>query len=72
MPLIPIRAERLAKARFRITVYDPIVSDTPEAPMEEQAIDMSARINDCFESWVRDNPGQWICLKRRWPKAHKL
>ena len=71
-PLIPIRAERLARARFRITVYDPIVSDTPEAPMEEQAIAMSARINDCFESWVRDNPGQWICLKRRWPKAHKL
>jgi KDO2-lipid IV(A) lauroyltransferase len=40
--------------------------------MEEQATAMSARINDCFESWVRDNPGQWICLKRRWPKAHKL
>ena len=70
--LIPIRAERLGKTRFRITVYDPIVSDVPDAPMEEQAIAMSARINDHFESWVRDNPGQWICLKRRWPKTHKL
>jgi KDO2-lipid IV(A) lauroyltransferase len=70
--LIPIRGERLGKGRFRITVYDPVVNELPDAPAEEQAIAMTSRINDYFEDWIRENPGQWICLKRRWPKAHKL
>ena len=25
-----------------------------------------------FEDWIRQYPEQWICLKRRWPKSHKL
>ncbi|MEP5764796.1 MAG: hypothetical protein ABJ308_09380 [Halieaceae bacterium] len=70
--LMPIRGESLGKARFRITVYDPIVSSDPDASMDEQALDITRQINQCFESWIRDTPGQWICLKRRWPKAHKL
>ena len=70
--LLPIRAERLGKARFRITVYDPVTGDKPDAPVEDQAIAMTARVNEHFESWIQDNPEQWICLKRRWPKAHKL
>jgi KDO2-lipid IV(A) lauroyltransferase len=70
--IIPIRAERLAGFRFRVTVYDPLTSDIPDAPAEEQALDITRKINSCFESWIREAPGQWICLKRRWPKAHKL
>lgn len=70
--LLPIRAERLAGSRFRITVYDPLTSELPEATAEEQAIELSARINRQFEQWIRQYPDQWICLKRRWPKAHKL
>lgn len=70
--LLPIRGERLPGSRFRITVYDPITSERPEAPVEEQAIDLTVQINSHFEAWIRENPGQWICLKRRWPKAHRL
>jgi KDO2-lipid IV(A) lauroyltransferase len=70
--LLPIRGERLGKGKYRVTVYDPIVAEAADATVDEQAISMSAQVNDCFESWIRDNPGQWICLKRRWPKAHKL
>ncbi len=70
--LLPIRAERMGKVHFRITVYDPVTSGTPDAPDEEQAIAMTGRVNQHFETWIRDNPEQWICLKRRWPKAHKL
>jgi KDO2-lipid IV(A) lauroyltransferase len=70
--LLPIRAERLPGSRFRITVYDPLNSELPDATSEEQAIGLSVQINRLFEAWIREYPEQWICLKRRWPKAHRL
>ena len=70
--LVPIRGERLPGGRFRITVYDPLTSQYPDATLNEQANALTARINNHFEEWIRESPEQWICLKRRWPKAHKL
>jgi KDO2-lipid IV(A) lauroyltransferase len=70
--VVPIRAQRLGKARYRITVYEPLKCADAEASPEDQAIDLSLQINAHFERWIRENPEQWICLKRRWPKAHKL
>lgn len=70
--LLPIRGERLPGNRFRVTVYDPLISEDPEASTDEQALALSAQINHCFEKWIREYPEEWICLKRRWPKAHKL
>jgi KDO2-lipid IV(A) lauroyltransferase len=70
--LMPIRGERLPGSRFRITVYDPLSAQQPDAPVEEQAMAMTVQINRYFEDWIREYPEQWICLKRRWPKAHKL
>ncbi|MDH5170798.1 MAG: lipid A biosynthesis acyltransferase [Gammaproteobacteria bacterium] len=70
--LLPIRAERLPGSRFRITVYDPVTSELPDATPDEQAIGLTVQINRYFEDWIREYPEQWICLKRRWPKAHRL
>ncbi len=70
--LVPVRAQRLGKARYKITIYEPLVSSNPDASTEEQANDLSRQINSHFEQWITDNPEQWICLKRRWPKANKL
>ena len=70
--LVAGRAERLPGGRFRITVYEPLVSPNPDAPAKEQALALTELINRHFEDWIRDDPAQWICLKRRWPKAHKL
>jgi KDO2-lipid IV(A) lauroyltransferase len=70
--LVPGRAERLPGGRFRITMYDPIISPDPGAPIDEQALAMTELVNRHFEDWIREDPGQWMCLKRRWPKAHKL
>ncbi len=66
------RGERLPGARFRITAYDPVASPIPHAPVKEQAVAITERIHHYFESWIRETPEQWVCLKRRWPKAHKL
>jgi len=70
--LIPINAERLPNQRYRITVYDPLTSTQPEADLDEQAEALTRQVNGMFEQWITAAPEQWICLKRRWPKAHKL
>ena len=70
--LVVARAERLPAGRYRITVYDPLTSPDPEAPQKEQALALTAQVNRYFEDWIREYPDQWICLKRRWPKGHKL
>ncbi len=69
--LIPIRAERRGKARYRVQVYDPIpVPD--DGDTDARAVAMTFAVHHHFEEWIREQPDQWICLKRRWPKAHKL
>ena len=70
--LVVARGERLPNARYRITVYDPLVSADPDAPVKEQAVELTSQIHGYFEDWISEYPEQWICLKRRWPKAHKL
>ena len=70
--LIPIRAQRLGKARYRITVYDPVEPPAGETDADRSALAMTAAVNHYFERWISEQPDQWICLKRRWPKAHKL
>ncbi|MDJ0877012.1 MAG: lysophospholipid acyltransferase family protein [Halieaceae bacterium] len=69
--VLPIRGERLGKARYRVTLYAPIpVPDSGST--DEKAIAMTEAVHHHFETWISEQPDQWICLKRRWPKAHKL
>ena len=70
--LVVARGERLPNARYRITVYDPLESPIPDAPLKEQAEALTRIVHGHFEDWIREYPEQWICLKRRWPKASKL
>jgi KDO2-lipid IV(A) lauroyltransferase len=67
--LIPARIERLAPARFRLTVHEPIRPDPRLASDKEQAIQMMAEVNRLFEQWIRERPEQWLCIKRTWPKT---
>jgi KDO2-lipid IV(A) lauroyltransferase len=66
--LIPARVERLGDARFRLTVYEPIRPDPALASDKDRAVQMMRDLNRLFETWIRDQPGQWVCLKRAWPK----
>ncbi len=70
--LVVARGERLPGARYRITVYDPLESPIPDDPVKDQAVALTRIIHGHFEHWIREYPEQWICLKRRWPKQHKL
>jgi KDO2-lipid IV(A) lauroyltransferase len=70
--VVVARGERLPGARYRITMYDPIENPVPDAPLKDQAAAMTEVIHGHFERWIREYPEQWICLKRRWPKKHRL
>lgn len=67
--LVPARAERLPGARYRISLCTPIRPRDPDADVAAQARDMTRQVNNLFEDWIRDEPGEWLCLKRRWPKV---
>ncbi|MES1940362.1 Lipid A biosynthesis acyltransferase [Salinisphaera sp. T5B8] len=66
--MVPVRAERLPGARYRITVYPPIRPRDSDASRAAQARDMIVQLAGHFERWISATPGQWLCLKRRWPK----
>ena len=67
--VIPTRAVRLPGHRFRIEALAPLAPTDPAAPRKAQILDLTGQLNDHFEGWIREDPGQWICLKRRWPKT---
>ena len=64
-PVITARSERLAGAHFRITFSPPI--DLPasgDAKADTQTL--MTEMNAIIETWVRERPGQWLWLHRRW------
>jgi len=66
--IVPIRTERLGEARFRVTVYPPIRLDSAGASEAERAIAVARQLNALMESWIREQPGEWLCANRRWEK----
>lgn len=67
-PLIPIRCVRLPGHRYRIEVLAPLAPADPRAGRQEQVRELTLRLNRLFEDWIRESPGDWLCMKRRWPK----
>ncbi|EAR22936.1 Lauroyl/myristoyl acyltransferase [Nitrococcus mobilis Nb-231] len=65
----PVRAERLPGTKFRITLCPEIRPSDPDAPVADQARQMTQQVLDLFESWIREDPEQWMCFGRRWPRA---
>ncbi|MHA7815362.1 MAG: lysophospholipid acyltransferase family protein [Pseudohaliea sp.] len=63
-PLVPVRVERLAHGRYRVQVLAPLEGD---APSRAGVLALSRRLNALFEAWIRERPGQWLCMRRRWP-----
>ena len=64
--VLPARVERLGGARFRLSVFPPL----PLPCSGDQHADVAAlmtRVNQVLEEWIRDRPGEWFWLHRRWP-----
>lgn len=67
-PLVPARIVRTKGARFRIQVEDPIPLNTCDGHKRADE-DVLRDLHNHLEAWIRETPGQWLWLHRRWPGA---
>lgn len=65
-PLIPVQIVRIAEARYRVLLHKPVVCGDA-AVNADAVLQLTARLNGLFESWIRQRPEQWLCMRRRWP-----
>lgn len=66
--VIPARMERLGDCRFRLTFHAPLAVAASGDRRRDVAVIMAA-VNRRLEDWIRDRPGQWLWLHRRWPES---
>ncbi len=67
VPVFPVRCVRTDRCRFEVRVEDPWTfagSDSDEDALRAAL----TRINGRIEDWVREYPGQWLWMHKRWPK----
>lgn len=65
-PLIPVQIERLGAARYVVRVHEPLLPQG-QYGTRESALRLTSDLNAMFESWIRQRPEQWLCMRRRWP-----
>jgi Kdo2-lipid IVA lauroyltransferase/acyltransferase len=65
LPILMVRTLREPRSRFRFEwkVLQPIRGG---ASREEDVTATTALIQSCFEEWVRERPGEWMWVHRRW------
>ena len=66
--LHPMSVQRLPKARFRVVIHEPIaLEDTGD---RERDVEAGVRkVNAFVEARVRERPGEWFWVHKRWPTA---
>ncbi len=69
-PLFPVHVERVAPARLHVICEPPMVlPDTGDRQADVLAL--TTTMNQILERWIREKPGAWLWLHRRWPKDAK-
>lgn len=69
VPLVPVQAERLPGARFRVRFHPPLVPSDPTMDRDNQTVDLARQINEKFEQWITAKPGDWLCTSKIWPSS---
>jgi KDO2-lipid IV(A) lauroyltransferase len=64
--LQPMAIQRTHGARFRVAIHEPIALD-PKGDRAEAIAAGVAAINAYIETRVRERPGEWWWMHRRWP-----
>ncbi|MEZ5504163.1 MAG: hypothetical protein R3E50_16460 [Halioglobus sp.] len=67
--LVPVQVERLQDAHYRVTFHPPVRPRDTTVDETAQAIDMIQQVHQQFERWIRQQPEDWFCSKRLWPKG---
>jgi len=66
-PMVPIQCIRLPGARFKL-IYHPALEVTRTDDKKTDVRTIMTDVNAMMESWIRENPGQWLWLHKRWPR----
>lgn len=65
-PLLPIHTLRLPEGRYRVVAERILQPDASIASETERARKLTETFAGEFERWIREVPGQWLCLTPRW------
>ena len=66
VPIVPVSFERLGRtSRFRIRFEEPLAV-VPSGDLAADVARVTGEINRFLEARIRDRPGQWLWLHRRW------
>jgi KDO2-lipid IV(A) lauroyltransferase len=67
-PMLPVRFERVGKVKFLVTIHPPL--DIPlTGDRAADAVTVAKAFNAMLESWIRERPGQWFWVHKRWPDS---
>jgi len=69
VPLIAGRALRMPGSRFTVELVEIAVPVSDNAPADVAAATQS--LQEQFETWIRDRPGEWMWVQDRWREARR-
>ncbi|HTJ89239.1 MAG TPA: lauroyl acyltransferase [Acidocella sp.] len=67
-PVFPSRALRVGPARLHV-IFEPPMALPDSGDKERDVLTMTTDMNNILERWIRETPGAWLWLHRRWPKT---
>jgi Kdo2-lipid IVA lauroyltransferase/acyltransferase len=67
-PVFPVRALREGPARLHV-IYEAPMTLPDSGDKERDVLTMTTDMNNILERWIRETPGAWLWLHRRWPKT---
>lgn len=67
LAVIPVSITREKDSRFHVTVHEPLEAGTGDGSREDIHA-LTEGINRFLESCIRNRPGEWLWLHRRWPR----
>lgn len=66
-PVFPIHTKRLGPARLEVICDKPLT--LPQTgDRQADILSLTTQMNDIVEGWIRQAPGDWLWLHKRWPK----
>lgn len=67
-PVIPVYVERTGPARLHVVCEAPLVLPASGDKADDIRA-LTTTMNQYLERWIRQTPGAWLWLHRRWPKS---